>query len=170
MVRRPISGWTAALAGVSALLVLPTAAGAMIPPSYKILVVAPDAETEAVSRALVEAMSSLGAFFRQSPDLSRHEVRGCLTEADLAACIHDKVSKIPVDPRARPVVIVARPRDAGQVSWTCLGSGANSSAPAAVPTDIDLRAALFGEATARSAERRKAMTCIYAAEVESLAN
>jgi hypothetical protein len=36
--------------------------------------------------------------------------------------------------------------------------------------DIDLRAALFGEATARSAERRKAMTCIHAAESQSLAN
>lgn len=143
---------------------------AMIPPSYRLVVAAPDSETEAVSRALLEAISSLDAFFWQSSDIGRSEARACLRADDPVRCVHELVSSRPVDPRARPVVVIARPAGEGKAVWTCLGSGANKSAPAAVPVEIDLRAALFGDVEARTAERRKAIRCVYAAETESLEN
>jgi hypothetical protein len=160
------------LAAVLALaipLTLPGAAGAMMPPSYQLLVVAPDEETEATSRALLEAMTTFNAFFRAPSDLTKTEAGRCLTSPDLAACIHGRVSARPVDERARPVVIVARPVKAGVSTWTCFGSGKNAKAPGSGTVKIDLRAALFGDDKARTAERRKAMNCIYAAEMESVA-
>ncbi|HYE47416.1 MAG TPA: hypothetical protein VEA44_16750 [Caulobacter sp.] len=154
------------LAGLAAALV-PAAALASIPPSYKVLVVAPDAETEATSRALVEAMSTFNAFFWASPDIHRNEIAACLSAPDLAACARARIAARPVDPRARPVVIVARPVKPGIATWTCFGSGRNAKAPGSGTVAIDLKAALFGDAKTRTAERRKAMACIYAAETES---
>ncbi|MBX3480296.1 MAG: hypothetical protein KF842_07840 [Caulobacter sp.] len=148
-------------------LVAATPALAMIPPSYRIVVASTDRETEAVSAGLLEAMSSLDAFSWQAPDLSRREARDCLAEADPVACVRGKLKNRPVDPRARPAVVLATPRGEGKVAWTCIGTGANAEAPAPAPVDIDLRAALFGKPAARSAERRKAMECLYAAEAQS---
>lgn len=148
-------------------LALPTAAAAMMPPSYKVMVVGPDEETEGTSWALIEMMSRQNAFFRVESDLSRNEAAGCLTAPDLAACVHARVSARPVDPRARPVVIIVRPVSTGVVAWTCLGSGSNAKAPPAAEVEFDLEAALFGDPASRTEARRKAMRCIYAAEAES---
>jgi hypothetical protein len=150
-------------------LVLPGAAGAMMPPSYKLVVVAPDEETEATSRALLEAMSTFNAFFWITSDIHKNEAGRCLTAPDLKACVHETVARRPVDERARPVVVVARPVKPGVSSWACFGSGRNAKAPGSGVVEIDLKAALFGPEKARSAERRKAMACIYAAESESSA-
>ena len=149
-------------------LLWPAAAGAMIPPSYKIVVTAPDEETEATSRALVEAMSTFNAFFWIDSDIHKNEAGRCLTAADLKACMHETIARRPVDERARPVVIVARPVKPGVSSWACFGSGANAKAEGSGTVEIDLKAALFGPEKARNAERRKAMACIYAAESESV--
>lgn len=155
-------------AAVAAAWLWPATSGAMIPPSYKILVVAPDEETEATSRALLEAMSTFNAFFWIEPDFRKSELGGCLTAPDLRACVHETVSRKPVDERARPVVIVARPVKPGLSTWACFGSGRNTRAPASGVVEIDLKTALFGPEKARSAARRKAMDCIYAAESESV--
>lgn len=162
--------WMLGGAGAAMALSLAGAAGAMIPPSYKVLVVAPDEETEASSRALVEAMTTFNAFFKAESDFRRSEIEGCLTATDLAACVHGKVAARPVDDRARPVIIIARPVKPGVSTWTCFGSGANAKAPPSGTVEIDLSAALFGPDKARTANRRKAMDCIYAAETESVAN
>lgn len=160
--------WRVGFGGLAAALVLPMAAGAMIPPSYKILVVAPDEETEASSRALVEAMTTFNAFFKAPSDIHKNEIGACLTAPDLAACVHGKVAARPVDERARPVIIVARPVKPGVVTWTCFGSGRNAKAPPSGTVRIDLNAALFGAAKPRTEARRAAMNCIYAAETESV--
>ncbi|MBI1407882.1 MAG: hypothetical protein GC145_17345 [Caulobacter sp.] len=156
-----------AMLAAAGLMAAPLTAEAMIPPGYGIVVAAPDRETEAVSAALLEAMSSLDAFSWQSADISRSEARACLTEADPVACVRQWLTRRPAEPRARPVIVLARPQGEGRVSWTCVGSGANAAAPAPTPVVIDLRAALFGEPEVRSAERRKAMECLYAAEAQS---
>lgn len=154
--------------GAALALALPGAAGAMMPPSYKLLVVAPDEETEATSRALLEAMSTFNSFFWITSDIHKNEAGRCLAAPDLGVCVHERVSARPVDPRARPVVIVARPVKPGVSSWACFGSGRNAKAPGSGVVEIDLKAALFGPEKARNAERRKAMDCIYAAESESV--
>lgn len=153
---------------VAAGLLWPAAAGAMMPPSYKIVVVAPDEETEASSRALLEAMTTFNAFFWVPSDIHKNEAGRCLTAADLKACLHETISRRPVDPRARPIVIVARPVKPGVSSWACFGSGKNARAPGSGVVEIDLKAALFGPVKARTEARRKAMACIYAAESESV--
>lgn len=158
-----------AVGALAAALLWPVTAGAMIPPSYKILVVAPDEETEATSRALLEAMSTFNAFFWVESGIRESEVAGCLAAADAKACVHERVSARPVDERARPVVILARPVKPGVSSWACFGSGRNAKAPGSGVVEVDLKAALFGPEKDRAAARRKAMACIYAAESESVA-
>lgn len=159
-----------ALLLAAAALAAPSALQASIPPSYKVLVVSADREHEAASRALVEAMSALGAFARATPDVYRSDVAACLDKGDaMAACVRAAVAARPVNRREPPVVIVAEPVDGHRSRWRCLGSGAAPAQDYPGEASVDLRAAIFGDEPARTDNRRAAMQCIYAAASESRA-
>lgn len=169
-VHKPLLAAALALAATAA----PSLGGASIPPSYAVLVVAQDREVQAASRAAVETMSALDAFFRAEANLYRSDVFPCLDSGEpaaMAACVRAIAGPRSEGRREPPVVILARARagGGGRVSWLCVGSGRNPAAPTPAWTDLDLATLITGPPAARSAERRKAMDCIYAATAESRA-
>jgi hypothetical protein len=169
-VHNPLLAAALALAAAAA----PTLGGASIPPSYAVLVVAENREVQAASRGAVETMSALDAFFRAEPNLYRSEVLPCLAKgpADaVAACVRAVAGPRAEEGKPPPVVILARAEPGSaridRVSWLCVGSGRNPAAPTPAWVQLDLATLITGPEPARTAERRKAMNCIYAATAES---
>ena len=79
-------GLTAAALAAAAVLA-PTGGAASIPPSYRVVVISPDAQARARADALVQYMSAHEAFLRAEPSAYRHRFEPCLTAADYETCV-----------------------------------------------------------------------------------
>jgi len=156
--------WAALLAAI--ILALPFTAQASIPPSYEVSVVAEDRREEAMSRALIEAMSAQDAFFWVRAKVSPWDLRQCLAVEDRDRCVRDLLNAGGISPHARPVVILAEVED-GIAQWRCLGSGRSRASPEVAAARIDLQAAIFGDGDTRIENLRFAMDCISFAARES---
>lgn len=147
----------------------PTPARASIPPSYRVLVVSGDREALALSEALVQYMSTAGAFFRQPPALAQSTVQACLETADFATCARPAIPRPGHWSEAHHVIIQASRKGPSGLAWTCVGSGAHRPATAEQNAEIQLQPAFFGRDEERSSQLRAAMYCIQSAAAESVA-
>lgn len=144
-----------------------SSAGASIPPSYRIAVVAQDRDERALGHALVEYMVAEQAFFRVRDQAFASATQACLKAEDPVRCVRREMAEVDPAGGVRTVVIVAAPAGEGRQRWQCIGAG-NSAAPVdAVDSVIDLQAALFGSMEERSSNLRSALRCIQAAANES---
>lgn len=144
-------------------------ARASIPPSYRVLVVSDDREALALSEALVQYMSTAGAFFRQPPAVAQSAVQACLEAADFATCARPAIPRPGHWSEAHHVIIRASRNGPSGLVWTCVGSGAHRPATAEQTAEIQLQPALFGRDEERSSQLRAAMYCIQSAAAESVA-
>lgn len=171
--KRPTRGLSAAVAALAAIVAAGGAsagpAEASIPPSYRVLVVSNDREAVALSDALVQYMSSAGAFFREPPALDQTGMRACLQAADFGACARPIVPRPEHWGEAHHVIIRASQNGPSGLAWTCVGSGAHRAPTAEQSAEIQLQPALFSEDEEQSSQLRAAMNCIQSAAAESVA-
>lgn len=147
----------------------PNPAQASIPPSYRVLVVSDDREALALSEALVQYMSSAGAFFREPPAVAQSTIRACLMAVDFGTCVRAGIPKPGHWSEAHHVVIQASQNGDSGLAWRCVGSGAHRSPTPEQSAEIQLQPALFGRDEERSVQLRAAMNCIQSAAAESVA-
>lgn len=154
-------------AAAAALLLHPAASRASIPPSLSLLVVSDDPRTEALSRSYVEFLVAGENFLAAGPPVPRRAAAECLgTAGDVVSCVAGKVAASPMDRRAPPVVVVARPTKEG-VFWLCVGSDPTKVGKTGKRVIVDLQAALFGNAESRVAQRTIALGCLFGAAAEA---
>lgn len=167
MVKRGRFRLVRAAVAVVAFLLYPAAASASIPPSLSLLVVSDDPLTEAQGRAYIEFLVAGDNFLVAGPPVPRRAAAECLGKAgDVVSCVAEKLAARPIDKRAPPVVVLARPASGG-VSWLCIGSDPKKVGKTSKRVSIDLQAALFGTGPARAAQRAVALGCLFGAAAEA---
>jgi hypothetical protein len=154
------------IAGLGLALPL-SVAEASIPPSYRVLVVSTDKNTEAQSDALVQYMSALDAFARVAPTVAEHEVRACLQDDDFGGCVRELVPTPEHWQDPPHIVIRADAAGRGRLAWTCVGSGAYRPPTDSHQVEVEGRTAIFGEGDDQSDALLAAMDCIRSAALES---
>ena len=147
----------------------PNPARASIPPSYRVLVVSDDREALALSEALVQYMSSAGAFFREPPAVAQSAIRACLEASDFGTCARPVIPRPGHWSEAHHVIIQASQNGQSGLAWRCVGSGAHRAPTPEQSAEIQLQQALFGRDEERSSQLRAAMNCIQSAAAESVA-
>jgi hypothetical protein len=167
LVRRRATSLAGVAVAAAALLLHPAASRASIPPSLSLLILSDDPHTEALSRSYVEFLVAGENFLVAGPPMPRRTVAECLGRAgDVVSCIAGKVAASPMDGRAPPVVVLARPAKGG-ISWLCVGSDPKNVGKTSKRVTIDLQAALFGTGELRAAQRAVALGCLFGAAAEA---
>ncbi|MFC4725311.1 hypothetical protein AB6B38_09205 [Glycocaulis abyssi] len=145
------------------------ASHASIPPPYAVQLVSSDNEARAIGDALIQYMSTMGAFSRHPLAVPHGHIAACMEEADFEACARQHVPARGHWQEPAPMVIRVEPAGAGSLILTCVGSGQHRPSTGQQQVEIDVQTALFGDGDARNDQLRAALACLRSAALESSA-
>lgn len=153
-----------AIAGLTSLGV----SHASIPPPYALHIVSSENEARALGDALIQYMSTAGAFSRH-PLAGGYQADACLAETGFEACARARVPARGHWQDPVPMIVRVEAAGTGRLLLTCVGSGAHRPPAVEQQVEIDAQTALFGEGDARHEQLRAALACLRSAALESSA-